>query len=249
MLYHCDNLTFQILTVQKYHWKKSRSLVEPRSYCSLTYRISGNGTFRMGNREFTSNPGDVLYLPADEGYDVDYSDNEIFVVHFLQNVYSGSGENYSFRPSAPFEDLFHTLWNRWTQPDTTMFECNALVYQLLDLLRRCATEVQNPQDSFHRALQYLNQNFHNPQLSLAEVCLQCGISEATLRAKFVREYNQPPVKYLQNLRISCATRLLAERKFSVEEVAEQSGFSDPKYFSRVMKRALGVPPSHLFNRF
>lgn len=246
MLYHCDRLTFQILTVQQFGWTKYHRLVPPRPYSSLTYRVHGGGNFRMGDREFSTAPGDVLYLPADEAYDADYTDNEIIVVHFLQNDYAGSGENYSFGHQEEFGRLFRNLFETWKQPETTVFECNAILYQILAALRTYSQEEYDPKDAFHRAVKMLQQNFRDPQLSLAGICRDCGLSEATLRAKFVREYNLPPVKYLQNLRISYATRLLSERTLSVEEIAEASGFADSKYFSRVIKKAHGVPPSRLF---
>jgi AraC-like DNA-binding protein len=48
------------------------------------------------------------------------------------------------------------------------------------------------------------------------------------------------------MRLSYAEKLLSRGRYSVLEVAEMSGFSDVKYFSRVMKREYGVPPSELY---
>ena len=249
MLYDCDELTFRILTVQRFSWPASSNSVAPRQYCSLTYRVRGSGSFVVGGKRIDTAEGDVLYLPADLGYDADYSDNEIIVVHFLQNAYTGGGENYSLGHCDHIRKLFDQMLALWEKPGNTVFETNALFYQLLAVLRTYAREGQKPGDAFYRAVDYLNRNFQDPDLSLDWVSKMCGISISSLRMKFVQEFHMPPIKYLTQLRINYAKGLLAERNMSIEQIAQDSGFSDTKYFSRVIKKMYGVPPSKLADSF
>ncbi len=49
--------------------------------------------------------------------------------------------------------------------------------------------------------------------------------------------------YLTELRMAKAKELLTEKECSLAEVAEQVGYSDLKYFSRLFKKAAGINPS------
>ena len=56
-----------------------------------------------------------------------------------------------------------------------------------------------------------------------------------------------PLTYLMEKRIDCAKQLLLRRNnndsnYSIKEIAEMCGFSDPLYFSRYFKKITGVPP-------
>jgi len=69
-----------------------------------------------------------------------------------------------------------------------------------------------------------------------------GISYATLRRRFRREFGQAPHPYVTRLRLELASRLLLEQ-WEVGEVARRVGMPDPAHFSRVFRRFAGVPPS------
>ena len=57
---------------------------------------------------------------------------------------------------------------------------------------------------------------------------------------------QSPIDYLTEYRINEACKLLRAGNLSIAEVAVSVGFFDQFYFSRVFKRAKGVPPSKYF---
>ena len=49
--------------------------------------------------------------------------------------------------------------------------------------------------------------------------------------------------YLTELRINKSKELLCSDTLSVQDVAEQVGYRDLKYFSRLFKKTTGVSPS------
>lgn len=55
--------------------------------------------------------------------------------------------------------------------------------------------------------------------------------------------NVSPLKYLNDLKINYAIGLLKTGYYTIEEIADLSGFNDPKYFSTLYKKRFGVPPS------
>ena len=60
---------------------------------------------------------------------------------------------------------------------------------------------------------------------------------------FVRQYHESPSKYQVRLRMNVAKKLLiGDSALSVRQVAEQVGYQDQSYFSRIFKKHTGVSP-------
>jgi AraC-like DNA-binding protein len=92
----------------------------------------------------------------------------------------------------------------------------------------------------------MNENYTNSDFSVDDLVHRSHMSNTYFRKLFLSKYGKTPVKYILSMRLSYAEKLLSHGRYSVLEVAEMSGFSDVKYFSRVMKREYGVPPSELY---
>ena len=56
-----------------------------------------------------------------------------------------------------------------------------------------------------------------------------------------------PIDYLTTVRINRACFLLRNSSNNINEIAYSVGYSDPKYFSRVFKRTMGVTPTQYKN--
>ena len=52
-----------------------------------------------------------------------------------------------------------------------------------------------------------------------------------------------PVAFIRSIRLHRAAALLQEGKFTVNEIAERTGFSSPSYFTKCFKKEFGVLPS------
>jgi AraC family transcriptional regulator of arabinose operon len=57
-----------------------------------------------------------------------------------------------------------------------------------------------------------------------------------------------PSRFLSQVRVREAARLLANTDYSLDEIAEQTGFPDRYYMSRVFKRILEDSPAHFRKR-
>ena len=56
-----------------------------------------------------------------------------------------------------------------------------------------------------------------------------------------------PADYVRSVRLNKALILLMSRKYTVAEVADMTGFSDPKYFRIVFKKRFGDSPTKYIN--
>jgi AraC-like DNA-binding protein len=60
---------------------------------------------------------------------------------------------------------------------------------------------------------------------------------------FRRHIGQTPAQYILDRRVSRAAQALVFTQNSIKEIAEQSGFIDRYYFSRIFAARMGVPPA------
>ncbi len=244
MLYHCDDLTFKIISVNRIKNKKGRICVGGRAFHALALRCRGSGSFLLpSGQRLYSGEKNIFFISAGMPYEVDYTDGETIVVHFLSQNYKRTAENYDFQPSARLLRLFEEIFIQW-QKQECIYTLNALFYQILHELRTMEKE-NCLQDPFSQAVEYLETHFNEQDLSIAEICRKCGISTANFRLKFGRAYGESPVERLTKLRIGYGLRLLSDKTFSVEQVAQECGFSDGKYFSRIIKKYYGISPLRL----
>ena len=70
----------------------------------------------------------------------------------------------------------------------------------------------------------------------------CGVSYPHFRRIFNLRYNLPPGKYLVMQRLKKATSLLSSGDEQISSVAEQCGFDDQFYFSRIFKKYYHFSP-------
>ncbi len=110
---------------------------------------------------------------------------------------------------------------------------------LVERVWGCGIPVQH--DLVDLAVQYIHSNYC-ADMSLDELSSAACTSKTHLAHRFTARLGISPLRYLQNVRVEAAKRLLATTSIPVSEIAAQVGFSDPLYFSRVLKLATGLSP-------
>ena len=92
------------------------------------------------------------------------------------------------------------------------------------------------------AIKYIQFNYSH-DISIDDVAKSVGVSRSHLYRVFMLNVGKSPIDYLTEYRVNEACKLLRSGTLSIAEVAASVGFLDQFYFSRVFKRAKGVPPS------
>ena len=124
-----------------------------------------------------------------------------------------------------------------------MGKCLSVLYRILGMLAENEMQVSLPAH-FTQAVRGLHEGFCRSQLRIGAVCKQAAISETVFRELFRKHYGKTPVEYVTELRLEYARGLIAEG-IPVETAALESGFSDAKYFARVVRRKMGCTPRQL----
>lgn len=97
-------------------------------------------------------------------------------------------------------------------------------------------------DSLARRLdKYIGDNLKN-DLSTETLCGTFGISRNRLYEMAAHCYGRGIAEHIRGLRMENARRLLADNDRKIYEVAEECGFPDYNYFTKVFKSHFGVTP-------
>lgn len=91
------------------------------------------------------------------------------------------------------------------------------------------------------ALTFIDRNRFHP-LSVAKVVALCHHSAHTVTKTFLKHFGLTPGRYIMNLKMEEARRLIAHRKHSCKEIAVLLGFSSPQYFCNAYKAHYGHSP-------
>ncbi|MDB6168281.1 MAG: araC 2 [Verrucomicrobia bacterium] len=94
----------------------------------------------------------------------------------------------------------------------------------------------------HEAKAMLGQHLAQ-EVDLAAMARKLGVGYHWLRRAFKQETGQSLHQYRLQLRLSRAKVLLKTTETSVEQIAGQTGFADPYYFSQIFKRKSGCTPT------
>lgn len=78
--------------------------------------------------------------------------------------------------------------------------------------------------------------------TVAELASEVGMSRSPFAARFRALVGEPPLAYLTRWRMALAAGLLRDRRLTLREMAERTGYESEPAFSRAFKRHFGVSP-------
>lgn len=130
---------------------------------------------------------------------------------------------------------------------TWLSEKTAIMYQLLykieQQFRKGREMRENQSDLINEICNHM-QNIQNEQVSLQDICHKFSLNRTTLNSLFKEATNKTVIEYLLHLRLERAQELLTTTDMNISEISNQTGFTDPSYFSRSFKSKLGYSPTH-----
>ena len=90
--------------------------------------------------------------------------------------------------------------------------------------------------------EYINNNYMNP-IKLCDIAQLVSMSDSALSHFFKKRTNRNIVDYINDIRISNATKMLFETTNSISEIAFLCGFNNISNFNRIFKKNKGKTPS------
>ena len=105
-------------------------------------------------------------------------------------------------------------------------------------------EVESPDEKLmNRIMKVINNHMSDPSLTVEMIASEVGTSRVHLNRKLKELTNQTAREFIKNTRLKQAAILLSQKKQSITEIAELTGFANPNNFSTAFKELYGVSPS------
>ena len=99
------------------------------------------------------------------------------------------------------------------------------------------------QDFFGKLNAYINDHFTDAQFQINDLCRQVNLSRSQLYRKTKSLLGENISDFIQNKRLNKAEYLLTTTAKTISEIAYESGFASPDYFSTVFKQKYNLSPS------
>lgn len=111
---------------------------------------------------------------------------------------------------------------------------------LMDTVTKSKQQLQA--DYSELAIEIVSREFSDTTLTLQSIAKKLGISPNYFSTLFSKKQGIPFKRYVQNVRVQQARKILTETNFPLKEVAQLSGFEDVNYFIKVFKQQQGITP-------
>ena len=110
-------------------------------------------------------------------------------------------------------------------------------------------EEEKTEDAKRDIMDYINQNFHQSNLTLETISMEAGVSQRRITNEIQSKFGCNLKTYINRLRINESKRLLVETDFTIGEIAFKVGFNSQSHFNRVFKNKLNYNPSEYREKY
>lgn len=249
LIFDKDNIAFTVLDVLELHQENRRFANQGRPFSALSFRYDSDTTIECAGKTYDVN-NTICYFPPDLPYNRLTRRDHLIAIHFESHTYFSSQlEMFTPRQPEAYRQLFQQALDCWNaQKSGYQLRTAAILYQILAMAHDENKADKTAQTLVDKALKVLDDNYLRKDFFIFDAARELHISEVYLRRLFKRETGISPKQYLLQKRIRKAVSLLETDYFSIADIASQSGFNDPKYFSVAFKKMIGSSPSEYASR-
>ncbi|MEK5494579.1 AraC family transcriptional regulator [Paenibacillus sp. FSL R7-0297] len=244
------------------YWEqKKQFLLEHDTYPVWTIFAVEQGQFvyRFGDHEGEGGFGDIIVCPPGTAF---YRRTLTpLTFHFIQFVWEAEVEpedvatlsgRWVVRDVERLSSTYRYMRSigRGIQEEPMLGRIKHLledVWRLLEIERSIAAEQiysegTNPGPQMQQARQWMVEHACTP-VTMQELAVTLNITPVQLTRRFRAAYGVTPSEFVTGLRLRRACQLLEDSAQPIERIAQQCGYENGFYLSRVFTAKLGVTPS------
>jgi AraC-like DNA-binding protein len=94
-----------------------------------------------------------------------------------------------------------------------------------------------------RAIDFVTNNIQDPQLGVDSIAELFNLSRMQVYRKIKALTGKSVVEFIRMVRVKQALKLMSTHRYTLSEIAYQTGFNSSSYFTRVFKEEYGKTPS------
>ena len=98
-------------------------------------------------------------------------------------------------------------------------------------------------ETISKLIKVIVDNLSDPDMKIDDIAQAMGMSRSVLYGKIKNAVGMTPIDFVRHIRIMKAIEMLKNTNDTLTNIAFAVGFSDPKYFSKVFKKEMGMIPS------
>ncbi len=244
-------------TVSHYRFaKKQTSASRTIHFAQVLWSIEGTGWIRInGTDHALEQDHAAIYLPGMQHfYHAGDSEWELRCLTFDGIAAASVIQGFGIDTSRPFKagkcpaGIFDSMAAAVGESSAKALRKNsAMIYSLLaDIADRYHTHggAEKSGAIAVEAIRLMNENMGDAQIGIEQIAGMLGLSRFAFSKKFREETGTPPKAYLQELRLQRIMSLISQPRFTLAEIAAQTGFLSDKSMSRFFLLLTGVRPSH-----
>lgn len=226
----------------------------------LSITLQGRTHYTLNDQSCPNQPGDMLLLsrnvrqhwhvPGPESWSVVYVifEPRAHWLPWLDAIVAGkpfriAGHGtQAFTPAAQaLKDVDNLRRARHISfsPELAM---NALERAILLIAQALPGHARAPDPRIQQAIHWATDKLDRP-IALQDLAASCAMSRANFCRLFHQATGQPPMQYVERMRMDRAQELLATAGLPIKQVAGMVGFDDPKYFAKRFKSVMGLAPT------
>lgn len=110
---------------------------------------------------------------------------------------------------------------------------------------RSQIKILNPREEhfLNVLMETIEKYYMESKFSVVDICNETGLSKSQLNRKITSLTGHSPNDFLKEFRLKKAVELLERHKGNISEIAFETGFSSPSYFSKCFRKRFGILPS------
>lgn len=211
-------------------------------YCfGISFCNSGKITYTHNGMNFVSDKSCAVILPKGQRYSLYGNESGSFpVINF-----ECEGFSLDTIKIIPLKNADSYLKDYERIKDLFLFKNNNLkaLSILYDILNRLATEEISEKSELKETIEFIENNYSNPELSNTLLAEKIHISEVYFRRIFKESFGITPKQFILDIRIKKAKQLISYNELNITKIAELCGFSTVYHFCRAFKEKTGLTPT------
>ena len=226
--------------------KVGRRQMDCRRSHGFIIKLQGTTEYCCGDDSWLLSAGQVLYVSQGASYFIrEVEPGYSYVVNFICTEHPQVPiEKLQFPRGFDITPQAEKLYNSWQKRNGAY----GALSQLYALLAKSVSLQESYTSTCEKrrltpVLEYLQAHLSDPELPVGQLSTMAGVSDVYLRRLFQKQFDMAPAAFVTRERMTLAKGLLENETLSIAEVALQSGYRDPLYFSRLFKKQTGLSPS------
>lgn len=247
------------------HWeRKARFWVETDVYPAwVMFAVrEGSFAFEIGSLRGSATSGDIVVCPPGVPFWREVARTlSFFVIHFYWRLPDSPQPiedeallrllprgKLTLRDGRRMSSSYQYMLDLWSKRDKLHRRRQNLllndIWQQYTLEAEAARNSQaSPDPLMQKAVQLLEERAYDSRFGMKELSAELGLSAVQFTRRFKARFGKTPTDYLATLRLDKVRQMLLETSYPLEYIAEQCGYENGFYLSRVFSKKFETSPS------